>query len=83
MTQADTKHLEAVAEQVRAACIQAALEGYEDAAADGLCHEGAWESAIDAIRRLDLTVLLAEQPVYGVGVSGDQTSMRWPSGSKR
>lgn len=47
-----------LAEAVRAACLQAALEGYEDAAMDGLCHEGAWESAIDAIRSLNIDALL-------------------------
>ncbi len=58
-----------LAELIRAACIQAALEGYEDAAANGLCHEGAWEAAISAIQQLDLmTILQAE--------SADQISSR-------
>lgn len=47
-----------LAEAVRAACLQAALEGYEDAGMDGLCHEGAWERAIDAIRSLNIDALL-------------------------
>lgn len=47
-----------LAEAVRSACLQAALEGYEDASMDGLCHEGAWESAIDAIRSLNIDALL-------------------------
>lgn len=47
-----------LAERVRAACIEAALAGYEDAAISGLCGEGAWEAAISAIRRLDLERLL-------------------------
>ena len=29
-----------LAETIRAACVQAALDGYEDARTDGLCHEG-------------------------------------------
>lgn len=30
------------------------LRGYEQAASSGLCHGGAWEAAIDAVRQLDL-----------------------------
>jgi formiminotetrahydrofolate cyclodeaminase len=41
-------------EAVRRACVEAALAGYEDAAISGLCHEGAWEAAVSAIRGLDL-----------------------------
>ena len=47
-----------IAETVRAACLQAAQQGYERAAADGLCDEGALEVALDAIRSLDLDRLL-------------------------
>jgi hypothetical protein len=43
-----------VAERVRAALVQAALEAYEDAAIRGLCCEGAWEVAVGALRGLDL-----------------------------
>ena len=42
--------------------------GYEDAAANGLCAEGAWECAVDAMRRLNLAELLQELD--------DQTSTR-------
>lgn len=45
------------AEAVRAACIQAAVEGYENASISGLCAEGAFEAAISAIRMLDLSAL--------------------------
>jgi hypothetical protein len=47
-----------LAERVRTACVEAALQGYEQAALGGLCHEGAWEAAIDSVRRLDLKDLL-------------------------
>jgi hypothetical protein len=50
-----------LAEAVRAACLAAALESYEDASMRGLCHEGAWECAIGAIRALNLPRLLAHQ----------------------
>ena len=47
-----------VAEGVRNACVRAALESYERASLSGLCHEGAWEAAIDAVRQLDIEALL-------------------------
>ncbi len=46
-----------LAERVRRACVEAALAGYEDAAHSGLCHEGAWEAAISALRRVDVAAL--------------------------
>jgi hypothetical protein len=46
-----------LAERVRRACVEAALAGYEDAAQAGLCHEGAWEAAVSAIRRVDVAAL--------------------------
>lgn len=55
MNEQDQRRL---AEAVRDACIQAALEGYEQAGIAGLCHEGAFEVAVDAIRQLDLDALL-------------------------
>ncbi len=48
-----------LADTVRAACIAAALDGYEMAAISGLCPAGAWEAAISAMQRLDLTPLLS------------------------
>lgn len=51
-----------VATAVRAACLQAALENYEYAAIKGLCHEGAWECAIDAIKHLDISQILGSLP---------------------
>lgn len=56
MTGADRKLL---AEAVRRACLEAARKGYEEAAASGLCHEGAVEASLDAIRMLKLDGLLA------------------------
>lgn len=43
-----------LAEAVRAACTHAALEAYENAGISGLCAEGRWELAVQAIRILDL-----------------------------
>jgi len=48
-----------LAEAVRSACLQASLEAYERAAMSGLCHEGAWECAVDAVRALDLEAIIA------------------------
>jgi len=47
-----------IARAIRNACVRAALDGYEQAQIAGLCQEGAWECAVDAMRRLDLTTLL-------------------------
>ena len=57
-----------VAEAVRQACVRAALEGYERAASDGLCHEGAWEAAVDAVRALDIDAVLQ-------GLSANHTNL--------
>lgn len=47
-----------IVEQVRAACLEAALAGYEDAGIRGLCAEGRWEAALAAMRHLDLSAAL-------------------------
>lgn len=49
---------EAIAEAVRQACIDAALSAYEQAGISGLCGEGRWELAVDAMRSLDVKALL-------------------------
>lgn len=41
-------------ESVRQACLEAALEAYESGGISGLCLEGRWELAIQAIRCVDL-----------------------------
>ncbi|HEU4697653.1 MAG TPA: hypothetical protein VFS40_00580 [Gemmatimonadales bacterium] len=51
----------ALAERVRAACVRAALEGYEAAGLSGLCAEGRLEAAVDAMRRVDLRALVADR----------------------
>jgi hypothetical protein len=51
----DHMHL---AEGVRQACIAAALQAYEDAGLSGLCHEGRWEYAVDAMRGVPLRPLV-------------------------
>jgi hypothetical protein len=43
---------------IRDECIRASLEGYENAAASGLCHEGAWEAAVSAMRMLNMDAIL-------------------------
>lgn len=52
-----------LAERVRALCIEAAVQAYEDAGVQGLCAEGRWEVAISAMRSVDLAALL--QPPLG------------------
>jgi hypothetical protein len=45
-----------VATAVQEACYAAAVTAYENASIDGLCHEGAWECAVDAMRAAMRTV---------------------------
>jgi hypothetical protein len=47
-----------VAELVRKACVQVALDAYERALGDGLCAEGAFECAIEAIRDTKIDTLV-------------------------
>ena len=47
----------AAAEAVRTACLQAAIDGYEQAGFGGLCEEGRWEMVVDAIRALDVDAI--------------------------
>ena len=53
-----------MAEAVRQACIAAALRAYEDGGLSGLCQEGRWEYAVDAMRELNLRALV--QAVHAV-----------------
>lgn len=49
-----------LAERVRRACLEAAQDAYEDAGLQGLCAEGRWECALEAIRRLALGPLMPQ-----------------------
>jgi formiminotetrahydrofolate cyclodeaminase len=59
-------------EAVRRACIDAAIEGYERASNSGLCHEGAWEAAVSAIRMAALDGV-AERAVHADSETGADT----------
>ena len=48
-----------LAEVVREACLKAARDAYENAGISGLCEEGRWECALDAIRSLDLEAIIS------------------------
>ncbi|MCE9616425.1 MAG: acetyltransferase [Lentisphaerae bacterium] len=50
------------AERIRQACLEAALQAYEDAGISGLCAEGRWECAVQAIRSLDLRAVSQPPP---------------------
>ena len=47
-----------LAKTVRQACLEAAQAGYEQAGWDGLCQEGAWECALEAMRGLDVEAII-------------------------
>ncbi|HEX2189886.1 MAG TPA: ATP-binding protein [Longimicrobiaceae bacterium] len=66
-----------VAEAVRRACVQAARDGYEQAAISGLCAEGAAEAAVDAVRMLDVAALArAEAGDAEAGADAERASLR-------
>ena len=54
----EKEELVSFAERIRVACLEAAQQGYESAKLSGLCHEGAWEVALDAMRQMDLEALV-------------------------
>lgn len=47
-----------LAHRIRAACVDAAIETYEDAGIRGVCLEGRWEAAIAAVRGIDVDRLV-------------------------
>jgi len=51
-----------LAEAVREACLKAARDAYENAGISGLCEEGRWECAVDAMRLLDIEAVIAALP---------------------
>lgn len=51
-----------VAEAIKAMCLKAAVEAYEHGKMSGMCREGAWDLALDAIRSLDVHAVLGELP---------------------
>lgn len=55
----DHDERERLAERVREACVAAAMRAHEDAGFAGLCAEGRWEAAVDAMRSLDLGTIAA------------------------
>lgn len=50
----DGLQMRRIAEAVRRACADAAEAAYEDAGIRGLCAEGRWEVALEAVRRVDV-----------------------------
>lgn len=52
-----------IAQAVLSACLEAAIDAYEDAGISGLCAEGRWECAIQAIQAVDLGAVLWEVPL--------------------
>lgn len=62
MNEREEQRLREAAEQVRAACIATAKAAYFDAAASGLCGDGALEAALGAMQGIDLDALLRRTP---------------------
>jgi len=66
---------EELAERVRRHCLEAAIAAWEDAGISGLCAEGRWEAAVEALRRLDLREALRDRAAPG---SSHSTPRRLP-----
>ena len=49
-----------LATAVRDGCFSAAVTAYDDASTDGLCHDGAWECALEAMRDLDFEFIITK-----------------------
>lgn len=49
-----------LAKAVRDGCYSAAITAYEDASIDGLCHDGAWECALEAMRSIDFESVITQ-----------------------
>ena len=60
----------ALARRVRAACVQAGREAYQDAGIQGLCEEGRWEAALGAIGSLDMQGIAREYAAELDGQAG-------------
>jgi hypothetical protein len=52
--------VEDLAKRIRETCIEAVLQAYEDAGIQGICAEGRWEAAMDALRTVELAPVLRE-----------------------
>jgi len=69
------------AAMVRNACLDTALEAYERAGFSGLCGDGRWELAVQAISRLDVRALVEkakEGRIRGKGVGSFLSPSRRP-----
>ena len=51
-----------IAEAIKAECLRTAIESYTFAKMSGMCQEGAWEFAVDALKSMDVTAVLEELP---------------------
>ena len=56
-----------LAEAVRDACLEAATRAHEEAGMSGLCAEGRWEVALDAVRGVDLAAVVADFSATAAG----------------
>lgn len=56
--QTDTTDARQLIAYTREACLEAALEAYEEASIRGLCAEGAWECAVGAMKSISPETVL-------------------------
>jgi hypothetical protein len=67
----EEKELGVLADEIRDACLEAAMRAWEDAGLRGICRDGRWELAVDAMRRVDLRSVVDERAPAPSDVPGD------------
>lgn len=54
MRQIEAQLARELAEQVRLACLEQAIDAYEEGGMSGLCAEGRWELVLDTLRSMQV-----------------------------
>ncbi|MCK7580160.1 MAG: acetyltransferase [Chromatiales bacterium] len=65
-----------IAETVRAAGVDAAARSYEEAGISGLCHEGRWENALQAVRTPDRAAIVTAARAAARAAHGNDPGRR-------
>ncbi|MCL5029681.1 MAG: hypothetical protein M1480_11780 [Bacteroidetes bacterium] len=49
---------EELAQLIKKECVKTAIEAYETASQNGICHEGAWECAVDSMKSMKVDEII-------------------------
>lgn len=56
--QIDSNEYEQLALLIKSECVKTAVEAYETASQNGICHEGAWECAVDSMKSMKVEEII-------------------------